>query len=213
MSEAGDGTPRPPDASLPGRYFDDVYAAHADPWDFAASSYEAAKYAATLAALPRARYRAALEVGCSIGVLTRRLGERCDRLLAVDVAEAALAQARARTADAPNVTVRRLRVPDEDPGGTYDLVVLSEVAYYWSRADLARALALVARRLEPGGQLLMVHWTPFVPDYPQTGDAVHEAALARPEFRRLHGERQEKYRLDVLERLSDASCTGAEPIA
>lgn len=205
------GTPNPPapaepnaDASLPDRYFDDVYAANADPWRFATSPYEAGKYAATLAALPRARYRSALEIGCSIGVLTRQLAGRCDRLLGLDVAEAALAQARARTADLPNVTVRRLRVPDDDPGGAYDLVVLSEVGYYWSPADLGRALGLVARRLEPGGQLVLVHWTPFVPDYPQTGDAVHEAALARPEFRHLAGTRADQYRLDVLERTGSA---------
>lgn len=187
-------------ASLPPEYFDGVYAAHDDPWAFATSAYEAAKYRATRDALPRARYRSALEVGCSIGVLTRMLAERCDALLAVDVSERALAQARERVRDLPHVRVARLRVPDEDPGGAYDLVMLSEVAYYWSPADLARAAALVARRLEPGGHLVLVHWTPVVPDYPQTGDAVHDALLARPEFRHVAGARAERYRLDVLER-------------
>ncbi len=187
-------------ASLAPSYFDDVYAAHDDPWGFATRPYEAAKYAATLAALPKTRYRSALEVGCSIGVLTRELAARCDRLLAVDVSDAALAQARARTRDLPGVTIARLRVPDEDPGGAYDLVLLSEVGYYWSPADLDRAADLVARRLEPGGHLVLVHWTPFVADYPQTGDAVHDRLLARPEFRHLAGARAETYRLDVLER-------------
>ena len=49
--------------------------------------YEREKYDATLAALPL-RVGSAFEIGCSIGVLTRRLSERCDRLLAVDVADA-----------------------------------------------------------------------------------------------------------------------------
>ena len=203
MSERGDDVERAGDAdaaSLTPAYFDDVYAANEDPWGFTTSPYEAAKYDATLAALPRARYRSALEVGCSIGVLTRRLAARCERLLAVDVTEAALAQARSRTRDLLGVTVRCVQVPAEDPGGAYDLVLLSEVAYYWSPPDLERAADLVARRLELGGHLVLVHWTPVVPDYPQTGDAVHERLLARPEFRRVAGGRAEKYRLDVLER-------------
>ena len=186
--------------SLPPSYFDDVYAANDDPWAFATSPYEAAKYRATLDAIPRPRYRSALEIGCSIGILTRRLAERCDTLLAVDVAETALAQARDRTRDVSQVRVARLQIPDEDPGGTYDLVVLSEVGYYWSPPDLDRALTLIARRLEPGGHLLLVHWTPFVPDYPMTGDAVHDRALARPEFRHVAGARADQYRLDVVKR-------------
>ncbi|GJG87163.1 methyltransferase [Gemmatimonadetes bacterium T265] len=197
-------------ASLPPAYFDDVYAANADPWAFATSPYEAAKYTATLVALPRSRYRSGLEIGCSIGVLTRRLAGRCDHLLAVDVAAAALARARARTADLPNVTLARVRVPDEDPGGAYDLVVLSEVGYYWAPPDLDRAADLIARRLEPGGHLVLVHWTPFVPDYPMTGDAVHDRLLAHSGFRRVAGRREEKYRLDVLERAPGRDA-GAEP--
>ena len=191
--------------SLSPAYFDDVYAAHADPWGFATLPYEAAKYAATLDALPRARYRAALEIGCSIGVLTRLLAARCDHLVAVDVSEVALAQARVRLQDLPHVSVARLQLPDEDPGGAYDLVVLSEVGYYWSPRDLDRAAALIARRLLPDGHLVLVHWTPHVPDYPMTGDAVHERLLARPEFRHLGGVRAATYRLDVLERDADSA--------
>ena len=66
---------RRPARSLPTAYFDRKYAFDPDPWGFATSAYEADKYRATLAALPRARYRRALEVGCSIGVLTERLAE------------------------------------------------------------------------------------------------------------------------------------------
>ena len=68
--------------SLAPQYFERLYAESADPWDFEASPYETAKYAATLAALPRPRYANALELGCSIGVLTRQLAPRCERLLA-----------------------------------------------------------------------------------------------------------------------------------
>ncbi|GHF93881.1 methyltransferase [Deinococcus piscis] len=195
--------------TLSPKYFEDVYAANEDPWDFASSPYEAAKYARTLAALPRERYRRALEVGCSIGVLTGQLAGRTDALLALDISEQALERAKERNARKDNIQFRRAGLPDELPDGPFDLIVLSEVLYYLSPADLERALDAVLARLEPGGTLLLVHWTPWVHDYPQTGDAVHEAALARVGrgLKHLHAERQgneeQGYRLDVFRRASD----------
>ena len=54
--------------------FDKLYANSDDPWKFETSDYEREKYDATLAALPPGRFGNALEIGCSIGVLTARLG-------------------------------------------------------------------------------------------------------------------------------------------
>lgn len=197
--------------TLPDRYFEDVYGASDDPWHFETSPYEAAKYARTLAALPREHYARGLEVGCSIGVLTAQLAGRVDALLSVDVNEKALGRARARLGSRPEggrVTFARRRLPDDLAalGGPFDLVVLSEVLYYLSPEDLERALDGLIERLAPGGTLLLVHWTPHVHDYPQTGDAVHGAALRRvgAGLRHVHAERhgdeREGYRLDVFER-------------
>ena len=71
-----------PRQTLKPEYFDALYTADPDPWNFAASPYEQAKYALTLNAMPKPRYRSALEVGCSIGVLTRLLASRCDTVVA-----------------------------------------------------------------------------------------------------------------------------------
>lgn len=190
----------PPDETLNDAYFEDVYRASDDPWNFETSEYEQAKYARTLAALPRDRYARALEVGCSIGVLTGLLADRADALLSVDVSELALARARERNQNRANVTFERRRLPEGTPDGPFDLIVLSEVGYYFSTRDLEAVLDGLTRRLVPGGDLILVHWTPFVPDYPQTGDAVHEAALRRTPAPLTHrcGERHEHYRLDVL---------------
>lgn len=193
----------PAPRSLPPSYFDDLYHADADPWNFETSAYEAAKYAASLAALPRARYCAALEIGCSIGVLTERLAERCDALLAVDVAEQALGRARARCGHLQHVRFERMQLPRELPDGRFDLTLLSEVGYYWSPDDLALARRRLIELLEPGGHLLLVHWTPYVAEYPLTGDLVHDAFLDRvgSELRHLQARREERYRLDLLERV------------
>ena len=190
--------------TLPPAYFDQVYQANRDPWNFETSPYEQAKYAATLAVLPRPHYPAAFEIGCSLGVLTAQLAPRCGHLLAVDVSEAALAQARTRCADLPQVALRLMRVPKEFPGQPFDLILLSEVGYYWSPADLARAADQLITGLLPGGQLLLVHWTAPVHDYPLTGDDVHEFFLAKTTnngpLRHLEGQRHEQYRLDLLEK-------------
>ena len=186
--------------SLPPSYFQRIYERSRDPWNFENSDYEAGKYGETLASLPRERYRNALEVGCSIGVLTEKLAERCDALLGLDVSDSALAAARARCAGLPQVRFAKIQVPRESPEGLFDLIVISEVAYYWQRSDLDRAITLLASRQAPGGHLVLVHFTAPVPDYPLTGDQVHDTWRARPEWRTIRHERFEGYRLNVLER-------------
>ena len=192
--------------SLPPSFFDAIYAEAPDPWSFATSAYEAAKYAATLAALPRARYESAFEIGCSIGVLTEHLATRCDALLSIDVAERALNLARARCAHLPWVQFELLQVPRRFPDARFDLVVVSEVGYYWSSSDLRLAGDLIVEHLTPGGHLLLVHWTVEVAEYPISGDDVHAAFLERAgdrdadALRHLRGWREPTYRLDLFER-------------
>ena len=186
-------------------YFDEVYRANDDPWQFASSAYERDKYAATLAALPWPHYERVFEIGGSIGVLTAQLAPRCGHLLSVDVSEAALTQARQRCAEFPQVEIKKMQVPNEFPAGQFDLILVSEVGYYLSPADLARAADQMLAALPTGGQLLLVHWTPIVPDYPQTGDEVHEFFLQKAQpggmLRHLLGQRHDKYRLDLLEKV------------
>jgi 16S rRNA A1518/A1519 N6-dimethyltransferase RsmA/KsgA/DIM1 with predicted DNA glycosylase/AP lyase activity len=43
----------------------------------------------TIAALPNAHYRSALEIGGSIGVLTEKLAPYCDSLLSIEVSQLA----------------------------------------------------------------------------------------------------------------------------
>ena len=157
-------------AAIEPAYFEALYAADPDPWRFASSAYEAEKYAATLAALPGRRFAGALEVGCSIGILTAQLAPRCDRLLAVDVAESALAQARARC---PAVRFERRRIPQAWPPGRWDLILLSEVLYYLEPAGIAISAARAAKALQPGGCILIVHYLGET-DYPVTGDQAAE---------------------------------------
>lgn len=189
--------------SLPPDYFDKLYSADSDPWKFETSEYEASKYAATIAALPKQRYRAGFEIGCSIGVLTTQLAARCDSLLSVDVSQKAMARAIQRCQNLPQVNFQLMGVPNEYPTGLFDLTLVSEVGYYWSWDDLKKAQQLIIEHLEPGGHLLLVHWTLYARDYPLSGDQVHDSFLERTSFdlRHLGGRREEEYRLDLFERV------------
>ncbi len=192
--------------SIPPTYFDEMYARDPDPWRFAQSDYEREKYAATLAALPRARYASALEVGCSIGVLTRQLAGRCDALLSLDVAEAALEQARERCADQNHVRFERRRVPAEWPEGRFDLILLSEVVYYLDRDDVRQLAARVDEAAAPGCDILLVHWLGET-HYPLSGDEAASVFIEACAADHVEGRRERDYRLDILRRREGRSST------
>jgi LmbE family N-acetylglucosaminyl deacetylase len=177
-------------ASLTADFFDDFYAGSRDPWGFETRWYEARKRAITLAALPLERYGSALELGCSIGVLSRALADRCDTLLATDINEQALAVARERLAGLPGVTVERRVLPADWPAGTFDLVVLS---------DLAVLLEHCRRSLAPGGALVACHWRHPVGEYPLGGDEVHTALAALPGLERTVQHLERDFVLEVYE--------------
>jgi SAM-dependent methyltransferase len=181
-------------------YFRDRYADSADPYGLADRWYEARKYALTVALLPREHYLAAFEPGCSIGVLTAKLAPRCGSLLACDAIDSAVASARTRTAKLPAVRVERLAIPGDWPPGEFDLIVFSEILYYFDNADLNQVLRLGTAALRHDGHLLAVHWRHPAPDHPRTGDDVHQALARHPRLTRLAGYRDPDFTAEVYAR-------------
>lgn len=186
--------------TLDAAYFRAVYAGSADPYGLAERWYESRKYAVSVALLPRERYHAAFEPGCSIGVLTAALAARCDTLLSCDVIPEAVAAARARASGLPGVRIAQRAIPQEWPPGSFDLIVFSELLYYFGDADLDQVLRLGAGALRRDGHLLAVHWRHPAPDHPRTGDDVHLALAARPELTRLAHYRDQDFTAEVFAR-------------
>lgn len=184
-------------ASLPGRYFDELYEHHDDPWGFDRRWYETRKRALTLAALPGERYRSALEIGCSIGVLTEAIAERCDQVLGIDLSAAAVERARHRVALRAGVRIEQLDAAERFPDGTFDLILLSEVGYYFAQDVLARLIVQAQQHLAADGVVLLCHWRHPVQDYPLRGDEVHAVMAQTTTLGRLLRHEEEDFLLEV----------------
>jgi len=178
-----------------------MYRASSDPWNFSTSPYERRKYALTLAALPRERYRSAFEPGCSIGILSERLASRCDQLLCTDIVSTALQQASLRVGGLSHVTVQQLAIPESWPTGQFDLIVLSELAYYFDERSLANVIENVVASTLPGGHVVGVHWRGET-NYPLTGDATHRQLNECLQLCRVVLHQEEQFILEVWERVA-----------
>ena len=181
-------------ATDPRGHFDGLFESSDDPWHFKQRWYESRKRALTLACLPRARYESGYEPGCANGELSAALAERCDRLLISDGAAAAVALAQRRVADLPHVTAVQAWVPDEWPDARFDLIVISELAYYLDPQALEGLAAKARASLRSGGDIVACHWRHPIEGCRLGGDAVHEAlsralglqcvwSLVDPDFR------------------------------
>ena len=163
--------------------FEERYRDVADPWDFVTSPYENRKYDITVAELPRARYRRCFEPGCAVGALTARLASVCDEVVAQEASASALATARTNldrsTAEPSNVSLVHGAVPETWPAGTFDLVVFSELGYYWDEPALIEIVDRVWSLVESGGDLIAVHWRGHSPDHLLSGDVVHDILRRR----------------------------------
>jgi hypothetical protein len=181
-------------------YFDEMYRSDPDPWQFESSWYEKRKYALTLAALPEPRYRSAFEPGCSVGVLSSLLVERCDRLLATDIVPGALDRARQRVPGADGVHFEVRAIPEQWPSGPFDLVVLSEIAYYFDRDALDGIVASVVSTTTANATIVGVHWRGAT-NYPLTGDQAHAVIDSHPSLGMVAHHLEPEFVLDVWRRV------------
>jgi SAM-dependent methyltransferase len=183
--------------TIPPSYFEAKYRADIDPWGFRTSQYEQQKYQATIDALSRRRYQRALELGCGIGILSAKLAARCDRLLALDASETAIAEANRQ--NLANVDFDAACLPTDFPTGHFDLIVLSEFLYYFSATDLKVVAQRCVDALDQRGEMILCHWLGDT-DNPLTGreasDLFAAFASARLPVRTTLNERG--YRLERL---------------
>jgi SAM-dependent methyltransferase len=106
---------------------------------------------AAFAAVAKAEPRRVLEVGCGMGNFAERVArETTAEVVATDLSPRMVDVARERGLDARVANVQALPFAD----GDFDCAVANAMLYHVE--DLDRALAELARVLEPGGQLVAV---------------------------------------------------------
>jgi SAM-dependent methyltransferase len=181
-------------------YFDQLFADNDDPWAFRQRWYERRKRALTLALLTRPRYASIFEPGCANGELSAELAPRCDRLVCCDTAAAAVALARGRLLGHAHAQVQQSRLPEQWPGGRFELIVLSELCYYLDAGDLNRLIERALASLTDNGQLLACHWRPTIEGCPQTGEQVHALLHERLGMPRVASHHEDDFLLDVWSR-------------
>ena len=182
-------------------FFEAKYQEKADPWDFSSNTYELQRYGAIISAIAHRRYARAFEPGCSIGVLTERLAAHCDEVYAIDFSLSATVQAQARCAHLPQVEVHCASLPEGTPEKDFDLLVLSEIGYYFTPQDWQCVSAALIDSIPQGATVLAAHWLGQSQDHRISGDEVHEILLSHAKLRVEHTERNPKMRLDRLVRL------------
>ncbi|RYZ49090.1 MAG: class I SAM-dependent methyltransferase [Proteobacteria bacterium] len=156
-------------------YFKNLYRQSDDPFRNWVNDYEERKRNIALNILREPQYGRIFEPGCGNGGLSKELSKRGRSVLSVDWSKEALLAAK-DYCSAGNVEFREMNFPTETPLDVetgFDLMVVSELLYYYSKTDLERFFEVVPKILKPNGEILMIHWRGLSDHYPSNGDAVH----------------------------------------
>lgn len=181
-------------------YFDQLYTEAEDPYGFDRNSFEKLKFDRLVDVCGDRRFGRALELGCAVGSFTELLAPRCREVVAVDISAAAVRATSARLSDAPGVRCEVRNLPGDMPSGKFDLIVASDVLYYWTTADIRAAVRWIEGALTPGGVLVAAHYRPSW-GVILNGDEAHDVLKETTTLRHDLGERVEfgtgrPYRVD-----------------
>ncbi|KAA0970720.1 methyltransferase domain-containing protein [Aureimonas fodinaquatilis] len=137
--------------------FEKLFRASGDPWNYRSSRFEAIKRRHLIQACGSRKAGRALEVACANGETSRALLPHCLTLTAVDGAPTALAEARRLTNPNLRIQYRYAVLPQDTPRGPFDLIVVSEIAYYLSTRALNQLIKALEHALAPGGRIVILH--------------------------------------------------------
>lgn len=160
--------------AYPHDYFAELYRVNnGDPWQYEQRWYEKRKREITLAVLPYPQFQRGIEIGCSNGVLSAELAERCDYLMCMDANATAILKASERLRH-DHVEVVQGIVPPDLPNESFDLIMVSEVLYYLEEPMLQQLINWINTHLSPQGCIVACHWRHEIAGFHLNGERVHQ---------------------------------------
>jgi cyclopropane fatty-acyl-phospholipid synthase-like methyltransferase len=184
--------------------FDALYEADPDPFHVRSSFYEQRKLGLALDCLTKPTYAAAWDPACGIGEMAARLAPRAERVLASDASPQAVHLTRRRCSACSNVEVRQLKQPQPPPDVTdpFDLIVVSEFAFYLTDQSRQDTLEVLHAAAADRAELLAVHWRHHPQEGYISGEQVQEEVVGHLEprgWRHVVQHDDRDFIIDVLE--------------
>lgn len=194
-------------ARLSGRAAFEAAYTDPDPWASAnpAYRYQRRKYEVLLSLLPDRPYRAALDIGCGVGLMSRMLAGRAETVLGLDVAQGAVNTAMAAAAGLPGVRFEQADILDLPASldGQFDLLILADTLYYLRPLDdrLLKHLALrTSHLLAPGGVCLLAnHFFSGADADSRLSRRIHCAFTWSPGYTALSAHRRPFYLVSIMQ--------------
>ena len=157
--------------------FEHKFRQNIDPWNYTSSPFEHFKRRVLIRACGLTKYGRVLELGCANGETTRALRRISLRLLAVDGSVTAVAAAKRRLAGSIHVTFSCLTVPEEMPRGPFDLIIISELAYYLPEHRLSLLGRRISASLASGGRAVVLNHRRMFDDAAQHPALAHRRLI------------------------------------
>lgn len=182
------------------RYFSQMYQAHSDPYQVQSRWYELRKRDVLLAALPRKHYQLAYEPGCGTGTLSVLLAERCHQLICSDSSAEAVAIATQKLRHLSKVAIQQEYLPGDWPvaHGQFDLIVLSEMLYFFDENQLHALIALCGKHLRADGTIVLCNWKHDFKQRVLATDYISERFRTMPGLSCLVRHEEEDFLLEVF---------------
>jgi SAM-dependent methyltransferase len=157
--------------------FDAKFTGDGDPWATFSDRDEAIKREAILHALGAAPLGRVLELASGNGSNSVAIAPRALRLDATEGTRAGTALTARAIAAYPRAKAIELALPARFPRNVFDAVLIAELLYYLSPAEMVSVARQVARSLRPGSLLVLAHHRIDFHDFAQHAAGIHRRFL------------------------------------